>query len=122
LASIIAQEKMQIIMQKPYEEVLATALPKYRTDFTPNIPYDDSLFRPETVVEGGMTFTRLTYIQVLQEVCYPCVMSPLPPFTPDTGMRQITVTVIWRSTSGNKSLTLHNILNNPNTVMSIVNL
>ena len=94
LAANIAQEKMQIIMQKFYYEVLVTTAPAYRTDFTPNIPYDPTYFYPETLVEGGMTFTRLTYVQVVQEVCSPCTISVLPPLTPDTGMRQITVTVI----------------------------
>src|SRR4029077_12949039 len=42
LASNIAQEKMQIVMQKPYYEVLVTTAPAFRVDFTPPIPYDSN--------------------------------------------------------------------------------
>src|SRR6266700_106106 len=115
LASNIAQEKMQIIMQKPYYEVLVTTDPSYRTDFTPNIPYDAFYYPPEPISEGGMAFTRLTYIQVVHENSG--TFEVLPPQTPDTGVRQITVTVIWSSDAGNKSLSITSVLNNPNTVM-----
>src|ERR1019366_3173488 len=68
LATNIAQEKMQIIMQKPYYEVLVTTAPAVRTDVTPNISYDPNYFIPETVTEGAISFTRYTQIQVVQEV------------------------------------------------------
>jgi prepilin-type N-terminal cleavage/methylation domain-containing protein len=118
LAANIAQEQMQIIMQKSYYEVLVTTLPVAWPGYTPNIYYDSNYFVPQTLVEGGMTFTRLTLVQVVQESCSPCTISVLAPLTPDTGMRLITVTVVWTTVSGNKSYTIQNVLNNPNTVMS----
>lgn len=121
LAANLCQEKMQIVMQKSYYAILVTTAPAYRTEFTPNIPYDPSYFPPETILEGSIWFTRLTYVQVVQENSG--VIQVLPPTTPDTGMRQITVTVIWQQGPDNRSHGMRSIINNPNTVManSVIN-
>lgn len=116
LASNIAQEKMQIIMQKTYYEVLVTTNPSYLTISGTTIAYDPSYFPPETIVEGGMTFTRYTNVDVVQENSGS--ISVLPPSTPDTGMRQITEHVVWNTNKGSKFITMRNLLNNPSTVMS----
>jgi hypothetical protein len=118
LATNIAQEKMQILMQKSYYEVLVTTAPAYLIIGSATIPYDNSDFTPETLTEGGGVYTRYTYIQVVQENFTTGLIQVLPPLTPDTGMRQITITVVWNADSGQKFLTIQNILNNPNTVMA----
>jgi len=116
LASNIAQEKVQVLMQKSYYEVLVTTYPAYVVEGSSTIVYDPGYFPPETVTEGGMTFTRYTYIQVAQENSG--LIVTLPPSTSDTGMRLITETVIWKTADGDKFLSVQNVLNNPNTVMS----
>ena len=116
LAATVAQEKMQIIMQKPYYEVMVTTAPLFISEPNGTLTYDNGYFAPETMEEGGITFTRYTNIQVIQENSG--TIQVLPPNTPDTGMRQITETVVWGSDSGNKLVTLQNVLNNPNTVMA----
>lgn len=117
LASNIAQEKMQIIMQKSYYEVVVTTGTSINTTVTPNLPYDTGYFPPETIIEGGIQFTRITYIEVVQDNSG--TLQVLPPYTPDTGMRQITVSAIWATeSSGNRSLSIKSVLNNPNTVMA----
>ena len=45
-----------------------------------------------------MSFTRYTNIQVVQENSG--VIQVLPPTTPDTGMRQISETVVWHTQDG----------------------
>lgn len=116
LAANLAQEQMQIIMQQSYFNILVTTVPYYNTSFTPTVPYDMGYFPPQTILQGGITFTRLTYIQVVQE--NNGAIQTLPPLTPDTGMRQITVSVIWKAPSGPQVTTIQNVINNPNTVMS----
>jgi len=116
LAANIAQEKMQVIMQKSYYEVLVTTSPQFKVDASTTVIYDPGYFPPETIPEGGMTFTRYTYIQPVIENSGN--IQAMPPTTPDTGMRQITITVIWPTDSGNRILSVQNVLNNPNTVMS----
>ncbi len=116
LATNIGQEKMQVIMQKSYYEVLVTTDPAYRVVGSTSIPYDPSYFPPETIMEGGMLFTRYTYVQVVQENSGNIVI--LPPTTPDTGMRQLTVTILWSTNKGESFITMKSILNNPSTVMT----
>jgi prepilin-type N-terminal cleavage/methylation domain-containing protein len=116
LAANLAQEKMQIVMQKSYYDILVTTAAALDTDFTPNIPYDQSRFPPEQLLEGSISFTRLTYVQVVQENAGN--IQVLSPTTPDTGMRQITVTVVWQQGSDKKFHSLRNVINNPNTVMA----
>jgi len=124
LAANLAQEKMQIIMQKSYYEILVTTAPAFNTSINPTnpIPYDPNYFIPETILEGSIVFTRLTYVQIVQEVNG--VIQPISdPTTPDTGMRQITISTLWQSGGSGSSydvLTIQNIINNPNTVMSDV--
>ena len=45
LATNLAQEKMQIIMQKSYYEILVTTAPAYNLQTGQTIPYDPNLFR-----------------------------------------------------------------------------
>jgi len=118
LASNIAQEKMQVIMQKSYYEVLVTTAPAFKTIGSTTFAYDPLYFAPEIMFEGGIRFTRYTDVQVVQENSG--AIQILSPNTPDTGMRQITVTVVWQSELGEKYLSIQSVLNNPNTVMSNV--
>lgn len=116
LATTIGQEKMQTIMQKSYYEVLVTTDPAYRTVQGTAIPYDPSYIAPEDIVEGGIRFTRYTYVQVVQENSGSFVV--LPPTTPDTGLRQVTVTVVWSTSKGERFSTMRSVVNNPSTVMA----
>lgn len=116
IASNLAQEKMQIIKQKSYYNIAPTTAPFYLTDFTPSIPYDNYFFPPETVLEAGVSYTRYTYIQNVQEDSGNLVI--ISPTSPDTGMRQITVTVVWNEGGSRKKLQIKSVITNTNTVMA----
>ena len=118
LASNLAQEKMQILKQKNYYQVLVTSDPAHNTvDFAPeSIDYDTGYFPPEQITEAGVTYTRYTYVQVAREDSGNLVL--LSPSTPDTGMRLITITVVWSQGGVKKKLSVRSILSNPDTVMS----
>ena len=115
IASNLAQEKMQILKQMNYYAVLATVNPSYNTTYTPNIPYDNANFPAEAILEGGVNYQRLTYIQVADVP--ESALVTLPPTTPDTGMKLVTITVLWTQGSDLKKVTLTSIFSNPNTVM-----
>lgn len=100
LATNLAQEKVQILRQMPYHKILITPQPKYYTEVSPPIPYDDTYYPPEHILEGGMYFTRFTYVVPLQEVDGKFV--PLPPDTPDQGMKGIEVSVVYDTPFGKK--------------------
>lgn len=116
LASNLAQEKMQILKQKNYYQVLVTPNPSYWPGYTTSIPYDATYFTPETILEGSVTYTRLTYIQVAMEDSGSIVT--MDPTTPDTGMRLITTTVLWTAGGEKKKLSVLSVLANPDTVMT----
>ena len=113
LASNLAQEKMQILKQKAYYQVLITTAPAYRTDYSPNIAYDVGYFPSESILEGGINYERLTYVQVAQEVSGDIVA--LGP-TLDTGMKLITITVLWTEGGHKKKLEIKSILSNMDTI------
>lgn len=120
LATNLAQEKMQIVMQQSYYEILVTTDPAYNTSVTPSIPYDPYYFPPESILEGSVRFTRLTYIQPVTENSG-SIEVITDPTVADTGMRQITVSVLWQQGlfgGDMTSLSVKSIANNPNTVMT----
>jgi hypothetical protein len=114
MASNLAQEKMQILKQLPYFQVLVTTAPSFNYSFTPNIAYDPGYFPPETILEGGISYQRLTNIQVVTD--NNGTITVLAPTTPDTGLRMITVTVVWTQGGSLKQLAINSVLSNPNTV------
>ncbi len=117
LASNLLQEKIQILTQKNYYEVLVTPPGNpVRTDVTPNIQYDSTYFPPETILEGGVTYTRYTYVQVVTENAGSIIV--LPPQSADTGMRMITVSVVWYIGSVPQSQQINTVLTNPSSVMT----
>ncbi len=111
LAANLAQEKMQIIKQQTYFRIVPTMAPSFLPDAT---PYDSATFPPEAILEGSISFQRYAYVEVVTENSG--VFNILPPTTPDTGMRQITVMVTWQERGENKLLTIKNVISNPNTV------
>lgn len=113
MASNLAQEKLQILKQQTYFRVIPTPSPLSLSDGT---LYDGTYFPPETILEGGVYFTRYTYIQVVS--MSNGAITALPPTTPDTGLRQITVTVEWKENGVAKSIYVKSLLSNPNTVES----
>lgn len=118
LASNLAQEKMQIIKQKVYYQVLVTTDPAHNTTDFPSesIDYDAGYFPPESITEAGVTYTRYTLIQVARENSGKIEI--LSPTTPDTGMRQINITVVWSQGGVKRKLSLRSLMANPDTVMS----
>ena len=117
LAANLAQEQMQILTQMNYYQALVTPSPSFYTvNGSTNVPYDTTYFPPQTILEGGVTYTWLTYVQVAEEVNGAIVV--LPPSTPDTGMHLITLTVVWNENGKSRMSTISSVLTNPNTVMS----
>jgi hypothetical protein len=116
LATNLAQEKMQILKQSSYNRLMVSTATAYRTDFNPSIPYDPGYYPPEAILEGGVHFTRITYVQVAQEDSGN--LSTLAATTPDTGMKLVTVTVVWNQGATNRKVQILAVDSNPDTVMN----
>ncbi len=113
LATNLCQEKTQILKQKNYYRVLTTTAPAYIMDFSAPIPYDPSTgyFPPETILEGGIRFTRLTFVEIAQEVGSNIVT--LAPTSSDTGLKLITVTTLWGQGDDQRKVQVQSLLSNP---------
>lgn len=113
LATNLCQEKTQILKQKNYYRVLTTTAPAYLMDFSAPIPYDPSTgyFPPETILEGGIRFTRLTFVEIAQEVGSNIVT--LAPTSSDTGLKLITVTTLWGQGDDQRKVQVQSLLSNP---------
>ncbi len=112
LATNLAQEKIQILRQLPYHRILVTPEVSYYTEVSPPIPYDTVYFPPERILEGGMYFTRYTYVYSVQEV--DGKIEPLPAGVPDQGMKCIEVSVVYDTVFGKKTVRLKTVETNPN--------
>lgn len=114
LAAGLAQEQMQILKQKVYYQILVTTNPAYDGNFVPPAAYDPGYFPPQSILEGGVVYTRYTFVEVAKEDSGEIVV--VPPGTPDTGLKLVTVNVVWRTASEHKRLTLRTLVANPDTV------
>lgn len=112
LATNLAQEKIEILKNLSYYELLVTTSASVDNDFSPSFSYDDSNYPPETISVGGITFTRYTYVGLVQMTNN--VISQVPSSDPDTGLKQITETVVWNDGGSWRKWTLTNLLENPN--------
>jgi prepilin-type N-terminal cleavage/methylation domain-containing protein len=115
IATNLAHEKINIIREKLYYKAVPSLNVSYLTDFDPPIPYDTVFFPPETVLEGGVYYTRYTYIVPVEEVNGSIV--ELPPQSPDTGMKKISVTVVWSYRNEKKKVSVSTIYASKDTVM-----
>jgi len=115
LATNLAQEKINILKTYLYHRVLITTAPVEMSEFSPPVYYDPGYYPPENILEGGVNFQRYTYVQVAQEVGGE--IQTFPPATPDTGMKLITVTVVWQIAGEKKKVQLRTLYSNPNLVM-----
>lgn len=115
LATNLAQEKMQILRQSSYYRLLLTTAAAYDTSFSPAVAYDTSYYPPETILEGGTYFNRLTHVQMASEISG--TLTPLGPAS-DTGMKLMTVTVTWQQGMVKRKLQLQSVKSNPRATMA----
>jgi len=111
LAVNLAQEKMENLKNIPYYKVQLTTDAYINTNFTPSLRYDKVSYPPEEIVIGGVTFTRAVSVS-LAEVEDGSIESKSWDY-PDTGMKYITVYVMWRQLGKWRYLDLDNIYENP---------
>lgn len=112
LATNLGQERIESLKNLSYYSL------QISTD-TGDIPgtsgpmkYDKVNYPPETISIGGITFKRYTLVGMGQLVG--SNIDDVDFTYPDTGLKQITVTVAWTEAGQPKIWTLRNLLENPN--------
>ena len=116
LASNLSQEQLQVLKQKNYYRVMVTTDTGFRTEFSPSVSYDRGYFPPETILEGGINFTRLTFVEWAMEDSG--VITTLPASSSETNLKLITVTTIWSVDSEFFKVQIRNVLSNPDAVVA----
>jgi hypothetical protein len=112
LATNLGQEKVETLKNLSYYELLITTATTSDTNFSPAVVYDNSNYPPESISVGGIQFTRYTFVALAQFVSD--TISTVTYTYPDTGMKQITSTIVWNDAGTWKKWTLSNLLENPN--------
>ncbi len=111
LATNLAQEKVNILRSYIYYRLLITTAPSYLADFSPAVPYDTGYYPPEDVLQGGINFKRYTYVQIANEENGE--IKTYDPTSGDTGMKLVTVTVVWQHSGEKKKVQIKTIVSNP---------
>lgn len=111
LATNLAQERVESLKNLTYYELLVTTSASTLTAGATTFLYDTANYPPESISIGGITFTRYTLVSMADVESD--VISAVSYTYPDTGMKQITVNVVWRDNGATKVWTLNNLLENP---------
>lgn len=112
LATNLGQERIESLKNMSYYALQITTTSATNTAPDPDIEYDTVNYPPEIISIGGITFTRYTHVSMAQT--FGSDVSTVAPNYPDTGMKQIAVSVMWTEAGAVKSWTLRNLLENPN--------
>lgn len=118
LAYNLAQEKMQIIKQMNYSSVLVSTSPSTFPD--PSFQYDNQYFTPESILEGSINFQRLALVQLVTDNSG--TLTVLSGGIQDTGLKLITVYVVWTIGGKTYNISIQSTLSNPLSVMSNSNI
>ncbi len=111
LATNLAQERIEALKNSTYYELLVTTSSSVDSTVSPAVTYDNSNYPPETISVGGIIFTRYTLVTMAQMTNN--VITSVSNTYPDTGMKEISVSIVWADNGVRKSWTLNNLLENP---------
>ncbi|MCX5784424.1 MAG: carboxypeptidase-like regulatory domain-containing protein [Elusimicrobia bacterium] len=115
IATNLAQEKMEMLKNKSYYQLLVTVNPAVSSGYSPNFVYDSSNYPPEIfAMWGSQAFTRVVNVD------YASVsgtsVSTVPYSSDDPGMKRITVYVLWSERGVKKKVQLDSYYQNPDAV------
>lgn len=118
LANNIAQERIEFLKNKSYYRVLVTteAVTPADTNFSPPMVYDAYPNGFETVSVGGIDFIRRVYISKVNEDPNTGGLTPVSWNSPDTGLKEIVVYVVWLERGQWRKLEVRNLRENPQRV------
>ena len=115
IATNLAQEKIESLKNLAYYRLLVTTT----TTTDPNFPgmiYDQgttqSYYPEEILYVGGLTFHRRVLVDFVKEDNGSLVAQPWT--ADDTGIKRVTVYVVWQEGEDWKKVELSNLRNNPN--------
>lgn len=111
LANNLAQERIEFLKNINYYGLLVTTTSATDNSFTPGLEYDTVSYPPELISIAGINYTRYTYVNMAQ--VDNDLITDVGSNYPDTGMKLITVHVVWTDNGVRKKWSLRNLLENP---------
>ncbi|OGS12693.1 MAG: hypothetical protein A2234_03035 [Elusimicrobia bacterium RIFOXYA2_FULL_58_8] len=112
IATNLAQEKMEVLKNKSYFQVMVTTATILSTGYDPNFAYDANNYPPETITLWGMpALTRAVNIDYAS--VSGASISTIPYSYDDTGMKKITVYVMWNQKGTDRKVQLDSYYQNP---------
>lgn len=112
IATNLGQEKVESLKNLSYSMLLVTTSTIIDSNFSPALTYDSSNYPPETLaLWGGTSFKRSVYVAYADAVGG--TISTVPYTSNDTGLKLITVHVLWNQDGAWRKLSLTNLLENP---------
>lgn len=113
LANNLAQEQIEILKNKSYYSLLVTTSTYNDTRFSPAIDYDNAGNPIENMTEGGIPFIRATMVEFAFQSG--ATISTAPWTSEDTGLKQLTVYVLYQQDGVWKYISLQNLVSNTST-------
>ena len=99
ISTNLVQEKMEVLRNKSYFQLLVTTAPATSSGYSPNFTYDTASYPPQTITLWGMpALTRV--VNVAYVSAHGTDVDVLDYTANDSGMKKITVTVMWSDAGG----------------------
>ena len=113
IATNLAQEKMEVLRNKPYFQLLVTTATDVSTGYETNFTFDTENYPPQTITLWGLpALTRVVKVDYVS--LSGSVATVLPYNSNDTGMKRVTVIVMWTDSYGvPKKVRLDSYYENP---------
>lgn len=120
IATQLAHERMQTLKSTPYYRLRVssqTVVPSTLGGLSPSVRSDTINYPPTNALVSGVLFTDYAVIERVQ----PGIGGALEVQAwdaPDTGLKQLTLDLVWRENGSLKRIRLTNLLENPNRAVS----
>lgn len=112
IATNLAQEKMEVLRNKPYFQLLVTTATTLSTGYSTNFSYDTDNYPPQTFTLWGMpALTRVVNVDYI--TLSGSVATPLSYSDNDPGMKRVTVTVMWTQEGTPQKVQIESYYENP---------
>ncbi len=113
IATNLAQEKMEVLKNFSYFQLLVTTASATNGNYSPVLTYDTGNYAPETITLWGLpAFTRSVFVAYAEVNSN--VVSTMPFTSSDPGMKEVVVDVAWRGLGGSyQKIEVRNLYTNP---------
>lgn len=116
IASNLASERMEVMKNMSYYQLIVTTDTDVNTDYTPNIVYDRVNYLKETIDLWGLPpFSRAVYVSYASrtQLVGSDNIAMVPSNSDDTGLKVVVVYTWWTEDNARKKVEIRNLYANP---------